>query len=82
MGPVLASWRLNLLRGSAAQWWEVDRTHGDTPTPLAPGPFPPTRTCRLAGPDGGLTALLSPIHMTLWRRKREVTGEIQRERRW
>lgn len=56
MGPVLASWRLNLLRGSTTQWWEVDRTHGGTPT-ICPWPFPPTRTwC--------LTALLSPIHLT------------------
>lgn len=38
MGPVPASWRLNLLRGSTTQWWEVDRTHDDTPT-ICPWPL-------------------------------------------
>ncbi|KAK1902435.1 Glucosyltransferase-S [Dissostichus eleginoides] len=47
-GTVPASWRLNLLRGSAAQWWEVGRTHNSA-RPFAPA-SPLTETCSLAGP--------------------------------
>lgn len=78
--PVLASWRLNLLRGSTTQWWEVDRTLDDTPA-ICPWPFPPTRTwC--------LTALLCPIHLTPTGRERGGVGERgfremrEERRRW
>lgn len=45
--PVPASWRLNLLRGSAAQLWEAGRTHNDAPDHL-PRASTLTGTCRLA----------------------------------
>lgn len=61
-GPVPASWRLNLLRGSAAQWWEVGRTHNDAPT-ICPG-LPSDRDVQLGRPSQGLTAPHSPIHKT------------------
>lgn len=63
-----ASWRLNLLRGSAAQWWEVDRTHNGTPT-ICPG-LPSDQDSQLGRPSQGLTALHNPIHKTLGRRRR------------
>lgn len=47
-GPVPASWTLNLLRGSSAQWREVGWTHNDAPT-FAPA-SPLTGMCCLAGP--------------------------------
>lgn len=67
VGPVPASWRLNLLRGSAAQWWEVDRTHTDTPT-ICPD-LPSDQDVLLGRPSQGLTALLKPIHKTPQRRR-------------
>lgn len=62
-GPVPASWSLNLLRGSAAQWWEVGRTRNGTPT-ICPG-LPSDRDVQLGRPSQGLTALHNPIHKTL-----------------
>lgn len=67
-GPVLASWRLNLLRGSAAQWWEVGRTHNNAPT-ICPG-LPSDQDAPLGRPSQGLTALHKPIHKAQWRRWR------------
>lgn len=65
-GPVPASWTLNLLRGSSAQWREVGWTHNDAPT-ICPG-LPSDRDVLLGRPSQGLTALHSPIHKTLGRK--------------
>ncbi len=79
-----ASWRLNLLRGSAAQWWEVGRTHNDAPT-ICPG-LPSDQDVQFGRPSQGLTAPHNPIHKTLWRRRRRrrrrrTVREIQERRR-
>lgn len=72
-GPVPASWRLNLLRGSTAQWWEVGRAHDDAPT-ICPG-LPSGQDVQLGRPSQGLTALQNPIRKTLRRMRREEGQE-------
>lgn len=72
VGPVPASWRLNLLRGSTAQWWEVGRAHNDAPT-ICPGLLS-GQDVQLGRPSQGLTALQNPIHKTLRRMRRKRRG--------
>lgn len=57
-GPVPASWTLNLLRGSSAQWREVGWTHNDAPT-ICPG-LPSDRDVLLGRPSRGTDSSAQP----------------------